>query len=201
MSPDGYIEEHGADVLRCALLFSAPWERGGEFSDRAVAGVERFLARCWQAVEQSDAAGNSSTSDRVITAVTEAVERFAFNVAIARLMEFVGETHSADDKRVLIRLLAPFAPHLAEELWSRLGEPFSVHTQPWPQPRVANGGSDVEVAVQADGRLRGVITTDDGAPKNEVVALARKEIETVPGQAETVRVIYVPGKVVNFVTR
>ena len=59
----------------------------------------------------------------------------------------------------------------------------------------------LEFAVQADGRLRGVITTDDGAPKNEVVALARKEIETVPGQAETVRVIYVPGKVVNFVTR
>ncbi len=201
VSPDEYIEEHGSDVLRCGLLFAAPWEKGGEFSDRSIAGVERFLARCWRAVERPDAAGDESAADRVITAVTEAAERFAFNVAIARLMEFVGEVHSADDKRVLVRLLAPFAPHLAEELWSRLGEPFSVHTQLWPQPRMANGGSDVEVAVQADGRLRGVITTDADALRDEVVTLARKEIETVPGQAETVRVIYVAGKVVNFVTR
>jgi leucyl-tRNA synthetase len=201
VSPDGYIEEHGADVLRCALLFSAPWEKGGEFSDRAVAGVERFLARCWRAVDRPDAAGDKYAADRVITAMNEAVERFVFNVAIARLMEFAGDTHSAGDKRVLVRLLAPFAPHLAEELWSRLGEPFSVHTQRWPQPRTASGGSDVEVAVQADGRLRGVIMTDAGSLQDEVAALARKEITTVPGQAETVRVIYVPGKVVNFVTR
>lgn len=201
VSPDGYIEEHGADVLRCALLFSAPWEKGGEFSDHTVAGVERFLTRCWQAIERETEHGDTAAADRAITAVTDAIERCSFNVAIARLMEFVGEAHSAEDKRVLVRLLAPFAPHLAEELWHRMGEPFSVHTQAWPEPRIAIDGADVEIAVQVDGRLRGVITTDAGACRDAVVTLAREEVETVPEEAQVARVIYVPGKVVNFVSR
>ena len=133
VTPDDYIDRHGADALRCALLFSAPWDQGGEFRDDAIVGIERFFARVWRAVTGPDdeLAGTfdlSATTD----AVAAAIERLSFNVAIARLMEAVRRVADAQSKRVFVRLLAPFAPHLAEELWHQLGEPFSVHSQRWP---------------------------------------------------------------------
>ena len=133
VTPDDYIDRHGADVLRCALLFCAPWDHGGEFSDDAIVGIERFFARAWRVVlgpdrEPVGAVDLSSTTD----AVGAAIERLAFNVALARLMEAVRRVGDPVSKRVFVRLVAPFAPHLAEEMWHQLGEPFSVHTQPWP---------------------------------------------------------------------
>jgi leucyl-tRNA synthetase len=138
VGPDDYIERHGADVLRCALLFSAPWEQGGEFSDDAIVGIERFFARAWRTVtapdgERAGAVDLSATSD----AVAAAIERLSFNVALARLMEAVRRVDDVTSKRVFVRLLAPFAPHLAEELWHQLGEPFSVHTQTWPSASIS----------------------------------------------------------------
>jgi leucyl-tRNA synthetase len=133
VTPDDYIDRHGADVLRCALLFSAPWEQGGEFSDQAVVGIERFFARAWRAVTGPDReVGGAVDLSATIDAVATAIERLSFNVALARLMEAVRRVDDATSKRTFVRLLAPFAPHLAEELWHQLGEPFSVHTQPWP---------------------------------------------------------------------
>ena len=133
VTPDDYIDRHGADALRCALLFSAPWEQGGEFSDDAIVGIERFFARAWRAVTGPDreTAGGVDLS-ATIDAVASAIERMSFNVALARLMEAVRRVDDPASKRAFVRLLAPFAPHLAEELWHQLGEPFSVHTQPWP---------------------------------------------------------------------
>jgi leucyl-tRNA synthetase len=202
ISPDGYIEEHGTDVLRCSLLFAAPWSRGGEYSDRSIAGVERFFARCWRAIERSHEPADSDRSVvQVVASVTDAVERMAFNVALARLMEFVDQARSAEAKSVLVRLLAPFAPHLAEELWHRLGRPFSVHAQPWPDPSPpVDDDVAIEIAVQVDGRLRGVITVAGDATEEQVVALARSNVVAAPGEDATRRVIVVPGRVVNFVS-
>jgi leucyl-tRNA synthetase len=198
ISPDTYIAEHGSDVLRCALMFSAPWGRGGEFSDRSIAGIERFLTKCWRTVEQTDD-GDGGDMAAVVQSVTEAIERFSFNVGLARLMEFAGWARSGEAKSVLVRLLAPFAPHLAEELWERLGGPFSVHTQPWPElPESPAGPAEVEIVVQVDGRRRGVVAVPAAAGKGEVVAVARQQIAAVPPTPE--RVVYVPGRVVNFVS-
>ncbi len=197
VSPDDYIAENGADVLRCALMFSAPWSRGGEFSDRSIAGVERFLARCWRAIEEPDGPHDETATASAIASVTDAIERFSFNVALARLMEFVGQARSAEAKRVLIRLLAPFAPHLAEELWSQIGEEFSVHTQPWP--RATQTGDDaLEIVVQVDGRRRGVVTVAASATEDDVVGAAVAQVDSVPEEAR--RVVYVPGRVINFVS-
>ena len=133
VTPDDYIDRHGADTLRCALLFSAPWEQGGEFSDDAIVGIERFFARAWRAVTGPDREAADAVDVSVaINAVGTAIERLSFNVGLARLMELVRRVGDPTSKRVFVRLLAPFAPHLAEELWHQLGEPFSVHTQPWP---------------------------------------------------------------------
>ena len=198
ISPDTYLAEHGSDVLRCALMFSAPWGRGGEFSDRSIAGIERFLTKCWRTVEQTDD-GDGGDMAAVVQSVTEAIERFSFNVGLARLMEFAGWARSGEAKSVLVRLLAPFAPHLAEELWERLGGPFSVHTQPWPElPESPAGPAEVEIVVQVDGRRRGVVAVPAAAGKGEVVAVARQQIAAVPPTPE--RVVYVPGRVVNFVS-
>ncbi len=202
ISPDEYVAEHGIDVLRCGLLFSAPWSRGGEFSDRSIAGIERFFARCWRAIErptQPDSA--AAQRDEVINSVTVAVERMAFNVALARLMEFVDHAHSQEDKEVLVRLLAPLAPHLAEELWHQLGNPFSVHTQPWPEATTSNTDGTQELAVQVDGRLRGRLTLSRSATSDDAAALARTEIAAVPSKDATERIVYVSGRVINFVSR
>ena len=199
VSPDVYIAEHGIDVLRCSLLFSAPWGRGGEFSDRSIAGIERFFARCWRAVEHPHEESNGDIAG-VISSVTRAVERMSFNVALARLMEFVDQARSAEAKSVLVRLLAPLAPHLAEELWCRLGYPFSVHTQPWPTADAATSDADVEIAVQVDGRLRGVITVAQNTAEEDVIAVARSSVAAAPRDEATRRVIVVPGRVVNFVS-
>jgi leucyl-tRNA synthetase len=200
VSPDDYIDAHGADVLRCALLFSAPWEQGGDFSDDAIAGIERFFARTWRVVTGPDGEGPAPERlGRTVAEVTEAIERFSFNVAIARLMELVSEARSAAAKRVFVLLLAPLAPHLAEEMWHRLGEPFSVHTRPWPEVAAPRTAGDIEIPVQVDGRLRGTVVVSPDADEAAVVSEAQQTVAGVPPSDRVSRVIYVPGRVVNFV--
>ena len=202
VGPDDYIETVGADALRCGLLFSAPWEKGGEFTDAAIAGIERFFSKTWRVITGPDQGSpNEPAIARTIHAVTNAIERFTFNVAIARLMEMLPEVGSPASKRIFVKLLAPFAPHLAEELWHRLGEPFSVHTQPWPQhdARLLEQ-NEVEIAVQVDGKLRGTINVAPDAPVSAVRDIARRQVMSLPAVEET-NVIYVPGRVINFVTQ
>jgi leucyl-tRNA synthetase len=132
--------------------------------------------------------------------VTEAIERFSFNVALARLMEFADQARSARARSTLVRLLAPFAPHLAEELWSRLGEPFSVHTQSWPSVDGSERStSNVDLVVQVDGKRRGVISVPPDADENEVDVAARRIVTAVPDPPG--RVVYVPGRVINYVSK
>ena len=202
ITPDDYIETVGADVLRCGLLFSAPWDQGGEFTDAAVAGIERFFAKTWRAINGPKGDGpDDATIARTTAAVTDAIERMAFNVGLARLMELVGDVRSLEAKRVFVRLLAPFAPHLAEELWHQLGEPYSVHEQAWPEfPADLLAADTVEIAVQVDGRLRGTVEVPADADEAAVLAIARLEVPAVAA-AISVRVIYVPGRVYNVVTR
>lgn len=201
VSPDEYIDSVGADALRCGLLFSAPWEHGGDFTDAAIAGIERFFAKVWRTITGPD---QQLTDDRAIAQairdVAAATERLAFNVGLARLMELVAKVGSPGSKRVFVRLLAPFAPHLAEELWHRLGEPFSVHTQPWPgYDESLLDDDDVEITVQIDGKVRGRITVPQDASEAEASAIARREVAAVAGN-EHPRVVYVPGRAINFVT-
>ncbi|NOX24348.1 MAG: leucine--tRNA ligase [Actinobacteria bacterium] len=200
VTPDDYIDTVGSDALRCGLLFSAPWEQGGDFTDAAIAGIERFFAKSWKTITGPDGdPADELAMARSIHAVTEAIERLAFNVAIARLMELLSEVGSPASKRIFVRLLAPFAPHLAEELWHRLGEPFSVHTQPWPQydGRLLED-EEVEIVVQVDGKVRGTITVPRDAPEPDVCEIARRDVEALG--TDDSRVVYVPGRVVNFVT-
>ena len=201
VTPDDYINVHGADVLRCALLFAAPWEQGGDFADDGIVGIERFFTRTWRIITGPDGpAADPAQVAHTIIDVTDAIERHTFNVGLARLMEYVPSARSADDKRVFVRLLAPFAPHLAEELWHQVGQPFSVHTQHWPTAdSAALERQRVEIVVQVDGRVRGTIQVANNATENEVTGQAHREI-TVLSDLAYHRVVFVPNRVINFVT-
>jgi leucyl-tRNA synthetase len=117
-------------------------------------------------------------------------------------MELLPSVRSAPSKRVFVLLLAPFAPHLAEELWQRLGGAFSVHTQSWPvldQGLLAEEAT--EIPVQVDGRVRGTVVAAAGAPEDDVISAARAAVAAVPPPEGTARVVYVPGRVISFVSQ
>jgi leucyl-tRNA synthetase len=203
VTPDDYIDAHGADVLRCALLFAAPWEQGGDFNDDGIVGVERFFARAWRTITGSDERGDDPAAvAKTIVDITDAIERLTFNVGLARLMKFLPSARSASSKRTFVRLLAPFAPHLAEELWHQLGESFSVHTQTWPiADAAALEASAIEIVIQVDARLCGTIEAPRGSARDAVVQMAREAIAAVPVDDQVRSVIFVPDRVINFVTR
>ena len=204
VTPDDHIARHGADVLRCALLFSAAWQDGGEFQLDAIAGITRFFARLWRIVESPP--GNDpapAATARVVREVTTAVERMRFNVALARLMEFAHEAGSRQSQSVLVRLLAPLAPHLGEELWARIGRTFSVHEQAWPD--YDEGlliDDEIEFVVQVNGLRRGVVRLRGDAPEEEVVLAAGRlgAVRSATANRSVSRVVFVPSRLVNLVT-
>jgi leucyl-tRNA synthetase len=145
VNPDEMVTAHGADVTRLALLFTRPWDADGDFDPAVVVGVERFLARVWRLVtgptsdgdgEPGGEPGGDGDLGATVARVTRSIERMQFNTAIAALMTLVGRLQRRPPTRAeqttLVSLLAPFAPHVAEELWERLGHTTSVHTTPWP---------------------------------------------------------------------
>jgi len=216
VGPDAYTKRHGADVLRCALLFSCPWKAGGEFHDDAIAGVERFFTKLWNlvAAASGNTAGRTSGAaagpGRVahdgkpephavawaVEEVTAAIERLRFNVALARIMEATDDISSADGLAVVVRLLAPLAPHLAEELWERLGGRGSVHRTSWPTAHVERAGDpDQTIVVQVDGKLRRRVRVPADASDEAVVAAA-----VAATGIRAARTVLVHGRLVNLVT-
>ena len=137
----------------------------------------------------------------VTAAVSAAIERLAFNVALARLMELTDHLRTPASKRIFVRLLAPLAPHLAEERWHVLGGPFSVHEQEWPEPEPSRVVAPTELAVQIDGRTVATASVEPIADRTAAEEAARHEVAGLPDAAATRQVVYVPGRVINFVTR
>ena len=209
--PDEAVRIHGGDVVRVALLFSGRWEADHDYETNGFVGAERFLSRVWKVVTRPDS--RSSDPDvpaRAVLRVTEQIEALVFNVAIARVMEFVGELErSGGDqaaKRTLILLLAPFAPYLAEELWAKLGGRYSVHSQSWPavdeETRRRLAGAEVEIAVQIDGRMTARLTMPGGltAEEMEAVVLAAPSVAQALEGRQPTRVVTVPNRLVNLIT-
>jgi leucyl-tRNA synthetase len=220
VNPDRYLDQVGADVLRMYLLFCGPWEEGGEFSDAGVAGMERFLQRGWRLLSGEDGAGKSAEGgvdlrplDRAVTAVERSIERLKFNTAISALMEAVRwarDRRAAMSgaewdrvRRTLTLLLAPFAPHLAEEVWTRIDGPFSVHVQPWPMfDPAALVEETAIVAVQVDGKVRDRVAIVRGASEADALeaAMDRDPVRRrLPGGRPS-RVVFVPDRVINLIT-
>ena len=228
VAPDEYVKTVGADAVRCYLMFLGPWDQGGNWSDTGLNGMSRWMNRVFDLCNRDSAELDSSPVDegavrdldravhKMIRRVTEDLERFKFNTALAALMEcsntmgraWEAGSLSSDawDGAVenLLLLLAPMAPHISEELWERTGREFSIHNQPLPpwDPELATD-EVVTLVVQVNGRLRDrlevpVSITEDEAKE---AALSSRGVAVHTDGKQIVRVIYVPGKLVNVVAK
>ena len=215
VNPDDYVERVGADNLRMYLLFCGDWQEGAEFSDAGLRGIVRFTRRLWRlltSVHEPGPGVDLAPLDRAVARVQRDVERLKFNSAIAALMELTrwaerertrmsaGEwAHTA---RTITLLLAPFAPHLAEEAWARLGGDYSVHQQAWPEydPRLLVE-EEVTLVVQINGRVRARLPAPAGLPEAEAtaLALAAEPVARLLDGRRPRRVVHVPDRLVNLV--
>ncbi len=223
VNPDEYIAKYGADTLRCYLMFLGPFEQGGDFRDSGIEGMEKFLKRVKRLVEDNLASKNhsSKTSDnkmgvinlnasqaRAVKFVTEDVKNLRYNTAISKIMEFVNDLIASKDSiehqqlKTLVLLLAPFAPYLTEELWTSMGEEGSVHAQKWPDFNESELKQDqINVAVQINGKTRAVLLVRSGSDQAQVEQLAKENtnVSKYLESKEPKKVIYVEGKILNFV--
>jgi leucyl-tRNA synthetase len=218
VNPDRSIAEHGADVTRMYLLFIGPWDEGGDFSDAGIAGIERFLRRVWRLVAEPHEPGGGGLDlrrvDRAIAAIGADLEGMRFNTAIAALMELGRWARQERDNmsseewaRVsssLVLLIAPLAPHLAEELWSRIGGEYSVHQQRWPVfDQRALVDTQVTLVIQVDGKTRDRIQVPAGIDKEHALerARGRESVRRHFMDHEPEKVIFVPDRLINLVTQ
>jgi leucyl-tRNA synthetase len=212
--PDTYIQQWGADTFRMYLMFLGPFQEGGDFRDSGIVGQRRFLEKVWAFVHDAasgDGAGAAPDSvaqklHRTIRKVSADTEELQYNTAIAAMMQYVNELkHGTATKELiepLVIMLAPYAPHIAEELWSVLGNETSVFEAPWPafDERLASAG-DVEIAVQVNGKLRSRLTVPRGMAEKDVLdrVLADEAVKKFVDGQKLKKVIYVQDRLVNLV--
>ena len=221
VNPDEILDRYGADAFRLYEMFMGPLEQVKPWNTRGVEGTYRFLNRVWRMLTDSrngsslkDTVRDCEPSDeqsrtlhRTIAKVTEDIEGLRFNTAIAALMEFTNaasrwETLPRDVARQFTLILAPLAPHLAEELWQRMGHDASLAYAAWPEAQEEFLRSDtVEVSVQVNGKMRGRVAVPVEATEAQALAIARADENVARhlGDKPVRRSIYVPGRIVNFV--
>ena len=221
-NPDDMADQYGADALGLYELFMGPLEDAAIWETSGVAGTRRFLDRAWRLVVDYETGGwskkltTSPEGDRgveralhaAIKKVTESAENLRFNTAISEMMMFVNEATKADTLPVawaaaFVRILSPFAPHVAEEMWEKLGHDDSIAFAPWPAYDEARLQAEtVTLAVQVNGKMRGTIDLPVDVSAADAIAAA-KALPNVARfiEGEIRREIYVPGRMVNLVVK
>jgi len=223
VSPDDLVAEYGADTVRAYLMFAFDWEKGGPWDRKGVLGVVRWIREVWEIVNAGppgdEVAGDGGRDierhvHQTIQRVQDSFERFSFNTAVAALMGLRNELRAAlreqridaarwlESTRSLVLMMAPIAPHVAEELWSRLGQPYSVHQQAWPEldPTLLVG-DQITLAVQVNGKRRDEIQVPADADEATIreAALASSNVRRHLGDSEPRKLIVVPGRLVNLI--
>ncbi|MBI3998527.1 MAG: leucine--tRNA ligase [Armatimonadetes bacterium] len=227
VTADDMVEQYGADVVRAYLMFIGPWNEGGPWNPQGIEGIVRFLARTWALVTEPPGGGGGDGTLRArdveyrthhtIQRVTEDLDGFRFNTAIAALMELVNFLQRArstplygtpvwhEAVRSLVLMLAPLCPHVAEELWvEHLKEPYSVHQQAWPAFDPAKATAEqITLVLQVDGRVRDRVDVPAAITDAEAheVALGNPRVRQFTDGKQVADVIVVPGRLVNVVTR
>jgi len=218
VNPDEYVEKYGADALRLYQMFIGSMDGSPDFRDSGMEGASRFLGRVWRLFTDHPISNQRSTINnsvniklhQTIKGVTEDIEHFKYNTAIAKIMELVNvfteyKVHSTKYLEVLALLLAPFTPHMMEEVWVNvLGQPFSIHKALWPSYEASlTVLSEVPVVIQINGKVRATMSLSAEISKDEdkVVRLAQKDANITKWLEghKIERTIFVPGKLVNFV--
>jgi leucyl-tRNA synthetase len=224
VNPDDYVTTLGADAVRCYLMFIGPWDQGGPWNPQGIVGVSKFLNRVWalatepRQIQRIDADADAKLRralHQTVRDVTEDQEKFRFNTMLAKLMTLVNVMFEArpvvsdevwdEAIRTLLLMLAPSAPHIAEELWSNvLSQPYSIHRQPWPTWDEALAAEDaLKIAVTVNGKPRGELLVppelQDDEARITTLALELPRVDAVVKGLTVRRVIYRAGKVLNLV--
>mgnify|MGYP001791651615 CR=1 FL=1 len=214
VAPDEYVARYGADTLRLFIMFMGPWTEGNDWDGSGIEGTWRFLNRVWGLglSEPAPSGGRDAEIDgavqRTIKKVTEDLEAYHFNTAIAAMMElstalFHASGPSRDDGvQALVLLLAPFAPHLAEELWARMRHGQSAALQAWPKwIEALTQDATKELAIQVNGKIKGRITVAADASEEAVKAQACEAIKGELAGKTIAKLVVVPGRLVNIVVK
>jgi len=212
INPDDYMETWGADAFRMYLMFLGPYEEGGDFRDQGISGVRRFLDRLWGSVRDARTDGAADADvvrklHRTIKKVGGDCATLSYNTAIAAMMEYINVVRRServghrDEILPLVQLVAPFAPHLAEECWEKLGHTGSVFDAGWPVFDAAQLVDDaVDIIVQVNGKVRGKVRVAVDATQEQVVAAAMADAAIAKFVTGTItKVIYVPKRLLNIV--
>ena len=226
IAPDDLVAMHGADALRLHLMYLGPWDQGGPWNTRGITGMERFIRRVHHLVTETVTLSDGTEIDpetaarltrlthQTIKRVTEDLVDFHFNTMVAALIEFTNALYEIKSDEVvrsaawreaieiLVLLMAPSTPHVAEELWEMLGKPYSVHQQTWPDYDEALTVEEViELVVQVNGKVRDRLTVPIDLAEDQAreLALSSDRVREHLGDATPARVIYVPGKLINLV--
>ncbi|MCP4654061.1 MAG: leucine--tRNA ligase [bacterium] len=223
VAPDDLVDKYGADTVRAYLMFFARWEQGGPWDRRGIEGAARWLRRAWTLFTEPAEKGEGGSQlesqvrrkvHQTLRDVTRDFKEFQFNTVVASLMELLNELYQARDagaagspawqeaREIYIRMLAPIAPHLAEELWERAGKSCSVHLESWPGvDEEATKEEEITLVVQVNGKLRDRLTVPIGIDQEEARARALESQgarQFLEGK-EIRKVIVVPGRLVNIV--
>jgi leucyl-tRNA synthetase len=227
VNPDDFVERYGADTVRAYLMFLGPWYGGGPWNTQGIQGPFRFLSSVWELVlDTLDRApsGNGSTADadtellrlmhKTTKLVNERYDGFQYNTMLAALMEYrnglqqlrgkVSPARWREALERLVLLIAPATPHLAEELWHRLGHDTSVHLQAWPAwDEALTADERVSLVIQVNGKVRDQIEVAPGLSEADVrpLVLERPKVRALLDGGEVRRLIYVPNRLVNLVVK
>jgi leucyl-tRNA synthetase len=218
VNPDDVVAEYGADTFRLYEMYMGPLEASKPWNTRDTTGLHRFLQRAWRLLvdEETGALKLRAESDantekllhRTIAKVGDDIERLAFNTAIAALIKLVNEAGTSggftrDQAGRFLRVLAPFAPHIAEELWSLLGAQASIALESWPTHDPAQlVDASVEMPIAIKGKVRGhlLVPSDADAATLERLVLADARVQELLAGKTIRKLIVVPGRMVNIVT-
>jgi leucyl-tRNA synthetase len=223
IAPDMLVNKYGADTVRAYILFFARWETGAPWDSQGIEGSARWIKRVWTLFTDPTQPGTAPQEIRknlrrkvhqTLKRVTRDFESFEFNTIVSSLMELMNEMYKAREagaagsdewkeaQEIYLKMMAPVAPHIAEELWAQLGKPYSIHQQGWPTPDEAAMKEDsIELPVQVNGKVRDRITVPAEATEDEIkaAALASENVQKFLEGREPKKVIVAKGRLVSIV--
>ncbi len=210
VNPNDIVGIYGADTFRMYEMFIGPFDQSADWSTKNIIGVRRFIERVWGLQRKVTKTVKGATYHRILTTtidkVSTDIEAFKLNTAVSALMILVNAMDESDsiarvDYEALLKILSPFAPHIADELWNILGNPGSIYTQKWPMAKVADSIQAVTIAVQIDGKVRTIVELQKpGSAEAIRQILERNEVVMRWIAGKTIRrFIYIDGRLANFV--
>lgn len=208
VNPDELVAKYGADTLRGYEMFIAPADQDAEWNPNSIAGVYRFLQRAWELINASHTQKTEllPLTHRLIKKTTDELERFSFNTVVSGLMTYLNKAEKLDlskaDKEAFLKLLSPIFPHFAEEVWQMLGNKSTIFRSSWPKyDEELLKESMANFIVQINGKVKGTVIAASNSSEQQVleVAMANPKLKSLLNIKNAQKIVFVPGRLVNFV--